>query len=231
MFGLTWDEPVFYQSTRHGAYKEALNELEQGGFIYTCNCSRKSLLERQVVNGIYDQHCLNAQSKPTLPYALRIKLPINALSFQDQIQGDIEQDLIQEVGDFVVLRKDNIAAYHLAVSLDDHEQQITEVLRGYDLLASTPRQIMLQQMLQLNTPNYAHIPVINHADGSKLSKQTFAQDISLSPVKQTLINAFLCLNMHPPEDLIDASIESILNWGIQHWSLANIKQQASILLE
>ncbi|PHS72594.1 MAG: tRNA glutamyl-Q(34) synthetase GluQRS [Cycloclasticus sp.] len=228
-FGLTWDETIFYQSTRHLAYKTALAELKKDNFLYRCSCSRKELTERRIPNGIYDQHCLNSAAQNIQPHALRIKLPVDRLIFNDQIQGDVKQYLKKDVGDFIVFRKDHVAAYHLAVALDDHEQKITDVLRGYDLLASTPRQIMLQQILGLHTPNYAHIPVISNVEGAKLSKQTFADDVSLSPVKQTLISILAYLNLNPIEGLLDGSVSDILSWGIKHWSLNNIKRQPSIL--
>ncbi len=160
--------------------------------------------------------------------SLRIKLPQTTISFIDTIQGETEQQLIKQVGDFVMFRKDHVYAYHLAVVLDDHEQGITEVLRGYDLLDSTYRQILLQQLLKIQTPKYAHIPVINGADGAKLSKQTFADDVSLLPIEQTLLRVFEHLNLKPPKELSQSQPREILQWGINHWSLDNIQAETCI---
>lgn len=130
-----------------------------------------------------------------------------------------------------MFRKDFIYAYHLAVVLDDHAQGITEVLRGYDLMDSTYRQIYLQQLLQVNTPYYAHIPVISDANGAKLSKQTFANDVSLSPVQETLVNVLAHLNLSPPRSLSTSKPADILNWGVENWSLDKVTPKNSIVYQ
>lgn len=229
LYQLTWDEDVFYQHTRQENYKAALSQLEQLGLLYPCTCSRKDLVNRHIVNGNYDAYCLTHQPSKNETTALRIKLPLDDIAFNDKVQGHVHQTLKKDVGDFILFRKDNVASYHLAVALDDDEQKITEVLRGHDLLDSTPRQIMLQRILKLETPCYAHIPVISHADGAKLSKQTFAEDVTLTPVKQTLINVFIHLNLTPPTDLISCTVNDMLKWGIENWSLQTIQPKNAIL--
>ncbi|ORU93184.1 MAG: glutamyl-Q tRNA(Asp) ligase [Cycloclasticus sp. symbiont of Poecilosclerida sp. N] len=227
-YQLEWDESVFYQRSRYDAYQQALNTLEQQNILYPCQCSRKDLSERHVRNGIYDGYCLNHPIIPNKAYSVRLKLPQTNISFTDAVQGTTQQRLQAQVGDFIMFRKDEIHAYHLAVVLDDHEQNITQVLRGYDLLHSTYRQIFLQQLLNIPTPDYAHIPVVNGPGGAKLSKQTFAEDVSLSPVRQTLISVLTHLSLKPPKELLTYRPHEILKWAVRHWSLKNISPETAI---
>jgi len=229
-YGLSWDEEVFYQSSRHDAYKSALDELTQRQLLYPCQCSRKGLANRQCHN-VYDGYCLTHAVETSQPTSLRIKLPNQSIWLTDAVQGTSKQELKKQVGDFVMFRKDFIYAYHLAVVLDDHAQGITEVLRGYDLMDSTYRQIYLQQLLQVNTPYYAHIPVISDANGAKLSKQTFANDVSLSPVQETLVNVLAHLNLSPPRSLSTSKAADILNWGVENWSLDKVTPKNSIVYQ
>lgn len=229
-YGLHWDEEVLYQSKRHATYKEAFLDLQQKKYLYRCQCSRKVLAKRQLNHGIYDQYCLNHPPPKQQASAYRIKVDTDVVSFVDLIQGECQQKLKEQLGDFVIYRKDQVYAYHLAVILDDDEQNISEVLRGYDLLDSSYRQVFLQRILQLNTPHYAHIPVISAPNGIKLSKQTFAADIALAPVKETLIKVFSHLNLNPDGDLIDLTPSEILSWGAQQWAIDKIKPLSSIPL-
>lgn len=231
-FGLEWDESVFYQHARAKAYQGALDLLINKNLIYSCSCSRKQLQHRNTNNNslVYDRHCLQHPPSSTTT-AQRLQLSQTKLSYTDLIQGNIDQDLKNTVGDFIVLRKDKIFAYHLAVAVDDDEQGITDILRGYDLIDSTPRQILLQQLLGFTTPNYAHIPVITHSDGAKLSKQTFADDVSQLPAPKTLIRVLNYLNLQPPTELMKGTVQHILDWALEHWTLSLIKKQASISLK
>ena len=231
-FGLEWDGSVFYQHSRATAYQEALDLLKSKNLIYPCSCSRKQLQRRNTSEHslIYDQYCLQHPPSNT-DTAQRLQLPQTKLSYNDLVQGIIQQDLRNTVGDFIVSRKDHIFAYHLAVVVDDEEQGITDILRGYDLMESTPRQILLQQLLGFTTPEYAHIPVISHSDGAKLSKQTFADDVSQLSAPNTLIRVLHFLNLKPPKELMKGTIKQILEWAIQHWTLSLIKKQASISLK
>jgi len=229
-YGLHWDEEVLYQSKRHAVYKEALADLQKKQYLYRCQCSRKDLAKRQLSHGIYDQHCLNQPPLKQQASAYRIKVGTSIVSFVDLIQGDCQQNLKEQLGDFILYRKDQVYAYHLAVILDDAEQNISEVLRGHDLLDSSYRQIFLQKIFHLNTPHYAHIPVINGPKDIKLSKQTFAEDIALAPTRETLIKVFSHLNLNPSKELLDLTPSDILNWGVQQWSIEKIKPLASIPL-
>lgn len=230
-YSLTWDEDVFYQSSRQEAYKHALNDLNRRQLLYPCQCSRKDLAKRLNKNNIYDGYCLKHQPSADVVTSLRIKVSDKSITLKDIVQGTSQQNLAKQLGDFVIFRKDHVYAYHLAVVLDDHEQNISDVLRGYDLLESTYRQIYLQQQLQIATPSYAHIPVISGADGAKLSKQSFASDVSLAPVRETLVNVLAHLSLDPPKELIASTPTEILNWAIKQWSLDKIQAKDSILLQ
>ena len=194
--------------------------------LYCCDCSRKQIEARTGAADIYDQYCLNSPAK-TKPVAQRFIVPQKAISFLDQVQGNINQT----ISDFVVLRKDNIVAYHLAVVIDDHQQGITHVLRGHDLLGSTANQIALQQQLKIATPYYAHIPIITDQKQHKLSKQTFADDIFELAVEKTLLNIFEYLNLKPPAQLAYGTPQEILAWGVEKWDLQKIKKLSSIQLK
>src|SRR5437868_7311356 len=183
--GLVPDEPPIWQSRRESHYAAALRRLEGAGFIYPCGCSRKeiadSLLhvrERHQTLG-YPGTCRHGL-KGKLPRAWRVRVPDGdaaLICFDDRWQGRQCQDLATELGDFVLRRADGLWAYQLAVVVDDGHQGITHIVRGADLLDSTPRQIHLQHLLGLPTPSYLHVPVVTNALGEKLSKQSGAQAI------------------------------------------------------
>jgi glutamyl-Q tRNA(Asp) synthetase len=174
-FGFAWDGPVVYQSQRSQAYRAALERLLDAGYLYGCDCTRKMLKEnaRIGVDGpIYPGTCRH-RGLP-LQAALRFRVPDRRIVFNDLLAGRIGCDVAQECGDFVLLRADGVYTYQLAVTVDDAELGVTHVVRGADLLASTPRQIVLQQALGHATPAYLHLPVALNEDGGKLSKQTLA---------------------------------------------------------
>jgi glutamyl-Q tRNA(Asp) synthetase len=152
------------------------------------------------------------------------------LEFDDALQGHITQHLESEIGDFVLKRADGLFAYQLAVVMDDAAQGITHVVRGADLLYSTPRQIYLQRLLRLNTPAYMHLPVVVNAQGEKLSKQTLAQPVGKNNSASTLFHALMLLRQQPPAELRLGGGEEILAWAIPNWqadSLLNCHQLAS----
>lgn len=168
-FGMTSDAPVVWQSTRHALYSDALARLLADGSAFECRCSRSDLA---ATGGIHRQ-CV--ASDPARTPAIRLRVPDNRrVAFHDGLQGVIEQDVDREVGDVILRRADGFWAYQLAVVVDDADQNITDVVRGADLLDSTPRQILLQRALRLPTPRYLHLPLIVDADGSKLSKSMAA---------------------------------------------------------
>ncbi|HEY6940037.1 tRNA glutamyl-Q(34) synthetase GluQRS [Dokdonella sp.] len=168
-FGLASDEPVVFQSARTALYAQALAQLERDGHAYRCWCSRSDL---EPFGGIHPSSCIApARERPA---AWRLRVGSESIGFDDRVQGPRRQDLARDVGDFVIWRADGACAYQLAVVVDDAAQCIGEVVRGADLLDSTPRQILLQRRLGLPQPRHAHLPLALGADGRKLSKHEAA---------------------------------------------------------
>ena len=237
-FGLEWDGEVVYQSQRSALYQEALNQIKAKSLIYQCSCSRKEIADsynqKQAQHGIdgliYPGTCRD-KSSTFKPYAERIKVKDQNISFNDAIQGKIDQNLANQIGDFVLKRADGLFAYQLAVVVDDHLQGVTHIVRGADLLDSIPRQIYLQQVLGYSTPKYAHIPVASNQAGEKLSKQTLATPIDANNAPNLLINALDFLGQTPPQDLSNYKAQEILAWAMQHWALDKIPKQRSIIFE
>ncbi len=173
--GFVWDGEVVYQSRRNEAYLEALVRLRDRGWVYPCTCSRKLISEVSMpgVDGfVYPGRCRDRN--PAAEGALRFRLPAQRVRFTDRLLGQVACNVEQECGDFVLRRADGVITYQLAVVVDDAEQGVTHVVRGADLLTSTPRQIVLQQALGYPTPTYLHVPVVLDPHGCKLSKQTRA---------------------------------------------------------
>jgi glutamyl-Q tRNA(Asp) synthetase len=177
--GFEWDGAILWQSRRLDAYRAALADLRRAGLAYPCTCSRKDIqpLARQGVDGpVYPGTC-RRNSFPKGAVAWRYRIPEQSIAFEDRQLGRVCCDVGRECGDFVLRRADGAYAYQLAVVVDDAEQGITDVVRGADLLTSTPRQIVLQGTLGVPTPRYLHLPVALDAQGNKLSKQTLATPI------------------------------------------------------
>ncbi len=225
---LHWDGDVLYQSTRLDSYAAALSELQAKDLCFRCDCSRQRV---KALGSVYDGHCRHRKDPPQSDFALRILTDDRIVKFEDMIQGVYQQQLGKDVGDFVLLRRDGRFSYQLAVVVDDAFQGITHVVRGTDLLDSTPRQIYLQELLGCSTPHYAHIPIIINEKGQKLSKQHFAPSIDPHRAGELLACCLSALGLSPPEDLSLAKPAEILTWAVQHWDihavprLANIPQQ------
>jgi glutamyl-Q tRNA(Asp) synthetase len=229
-YGLHWNEEIIYQSQRTVAYEEAFNRLREAGMVYPCSCSRKEIADSALNRGdelIYPGTCREGLRPGKSARAWRVRVDEAHISFADQIQENITQDLATEVGDFVVRRADGLFAYQLAVVVDDAFQGITHVARGADLLYSTPRQIYLQRLLGLDTPAYMHLPVAVNERGEKLSKQTLAQPVGKKNAAYTLFDALVFLHQQPPTELQHDSSEQILAWAISNWhpeALLNCRQ-------
>ena len=172
-FGMESDEPVLYQSTRASAYAEAFAQLQRDGHVFACWCSRSDLA---ATHGLHRGRCIAAPDPARAP-AWRLRAPDRVVAFADLVCGPQMQNLREAAGDFVVRRVEGWYAYQVAVVIDDAQQHISEVVRGADLLDSTPRQIFLQQLLGLPTPAYVHLPLVLDADGRKLSKTDRARPI------------------------------------------------------
>jgi glutamyl-Q tRNA(Asp) synthetase len=222
-FGLDWDEPVLYQSCRARAYEAAIEHLRRHRQVYPCGCSRA-----QVPGGIYPGRCREGLPKGAHPRSLRVRTERHPIEIDDRVQGRFAQRLHQEVGDFVVLRGDGVFAYQIAVVVDDAEQGVTEVVRGSDLLDSTPRQVHLQRLLGLPTPAYAHLPVAVDGNGQKLSKQTHALPVDPRRPVPLVVRVLEFLGQAPPWELQEASLDETLDWAIRNWSLARIPRRRSL---
>ncbi|MDD2832585.1 MAG: tRNA glutamyl-Q(34) synthetase GluQRS [Methylotenera sp.] len=231
-FGFEWQGKVIYQSLRNDAYAEVLQLLKDKNLIYPCTCTRKEIADSSHQSGIdgliYPQTCLHQPLKRNAPAAWRIKTDDVDICFNDAIQGSIKQNLSQQVGDFILKRADGLFAYQLAVVADDAAQGVTHIVRGADLLDSTPRQIYLQRHLDYTTPEYAHIPIATNASGEKLSKQTLAKSIESSSTNQLLYAALSFLGQQPPLALKSASLSEIWLWCDSHWQLSNIPKVRKI---
>lgn len=231
-FGLHWDGAVIYQSARIDHYHAALQQLFTGDLVYRCICTRKILSRHQQEHpeklGLYPGFCRTQTHAAHTRHALRIKTGPEIVRFDDALQGLIEHTLSEQHGDFVVLRRDNIIAYQLAAAVDDRQELITEVVRGYDLLDSTPKQIYLQQLLGYRSPRYMHVPVIVDAHGQKLSKQSYAEAVDRHDAKTLLFDALVLLRQHPPPVLRGAPISELLNWAIAHWNPAALQNRRAI---
>jgi glutamyl-Q tRNA(Asp) synthetase len=229
-FGLHWDEAVLYQSRRSEAYEAALQTLQRLGMAYRCCCTRKEIAD-SVLHGIegavYPGTCRNGIAAGRVGRAWRVRTDNLPVAFNDVVQGRITQRLESEIGDFVVRRADGVFAYQLAVVVDDAFQRITHVVRGADLLNSTPRQIWLQRLLGLPLPCYLHIPVAVNAEGEKLSKQTLAEPVAGENAAGTLFEALAFLQQHPPVELRGAPVQAVLQWGVENWRRSEVRNQVS----
>ena len=224
-FQLYWDGPVLYQSQRQEAYQEALDKLITLDLVYPCDCSRQAV---RAMSGVYNGRCRAAGAKPGKPCALRLQVADRTVTFDDLIQGPQQQQLRNQVGDFVILRKDGLFAYQLAVVVDDGFQHISHIVRGSDLLDSTPRQIYLQSLLALPEPVYAHIPVAVNELGQKLSKQHFAAPIQASQASKYLHQALLFLGQNPAPELAHAPPSEQLAAAVELWDIQAVPKLANI---
>jgi glutamyl-Q tRNA(Asp) synthetase len=217
IFGLHWDGSVVYQSQHSALYHDHLNNLAKNQLLYPCICSRKTLSSAAATD-IYPGFCRNTLISPdSAAYALRLKTDDRLITFYDELQGEIAHNLARQHGDFIVKRKDQIIAYQFAVVIDDAEQGVNHVVRGFDLLDSTPKQIYLQQRLGLRTPNYLHVPIIVDEHGYKLSKQTRATAVDLTAPAKVVFELLQLLKQAPPAALQHAPLTELLAWAIAHW--------------
>lgn len=222
-FRLHWDGPVIWQSTRLDAYRQALATLMDKGLTYPCLCTRKQLTHLVGETAVYPGYCRHAHHSPNEAHALRLRAEGQIIGVTDQLQGEYRQDFSREIGDFVLRRRDGIHTYHLATVVDDAQTGVTEVLRGLDLLDSTPRQILLQRLLGLPTPAYLHIPLVVDRAGIKLSKQMGATAVDHGHPSATLHQLLILLRQNPPNDLSTAPLEEVLAWAIAHWDVYKLQ--------
>lgn len=222
-FGMRSDRPVLCQGTRTADYRNALQDLLERGLAYWCGCSRADL----PASGVYPGTCRNGLPGGKRRRAVRLKVKPEPVQFTDLVQGEVTESLTQTVGDFVIWRADGLPAYQLAVVVDDAFQQVTEVVRGADLLASTGRQIHLQRCLGLPTPSYAHHPVAVGEDGHKLSKSWSSDPIRSTPPAHALQAALQFLGQPCPSGL---DLDGTWSWALANWSLSRVPRRREIPL-
>lgn len=231
--GLYWDGAIEHQIDNDDRYEAALEQLQQQQQVFFCQCSRAVLKQ---TSGPYPGTCRSKKTSHYIPatrhqpasHTLRFECNEEAIDFTDRILGKQSFQLAQ-LGDFILRRRDSLFAYQLAVVIDDAEQSVTSVVRGADLLSSTPWQIALQQALNLPAMDYAHLPLITHANnGQKLSKQTGALAINNSQAANNIYVALTQLGQQLPEQGQRLSVEQLLTWAIDHWQINRIPKTALI---
>jgi glutamyl-Q tRNA(Asp) synthetase len=233
-YGFEWEGAVMRQSRRGAAYAAALEHLQREGAVFPCACTRREISDStlgEASEPVYPGTCRNGIPPGRSARAVRIRVGDALIAFEDRLQGPTRQNLAAEVGDFVVRRADGLFAYQLAVVVDDFEQGITDVVRGADLLASTPRQILLQRRLGYPTPQYVHLPVAVNLSGEKLSKQTLATPLEPADAPGNLWRALRFLGQEPPAELKSESVASLWNWALAHWRLEKIPRGRSLPAE
>jgi glutamyl-Q tRNA(Asp) synthetase len=229
-FGFEWDGDVAWQSARSKTYGAALARLQAEGHAYPCACSRREIADS----------ALARDGSPRYPGTCRDGLPAGraarawrvhargVVCFDDAIQGLQREDLAADIGDFIVRRADGLYAYQLAVVVDDAEAGVTHVVRGADLLESTGRQILLQRLLGLPQPAYAHLPVATGAAGEKLSKQTRAPALDAAGAPAALVAALAFLGQQPPAALGHAPLAAVWAWARAHWRLDRVPRRRQL---
>lgn len=239
VLGLTWDGEIVWQSRRSEAYQAALEKLCRRGVVYPCGCSRAEIARiASAPHGagelVYPGTCRHGLPPGKEPRAFRVRVGEETVCYGDAVQGEQCQELARDCGDFVVKRADGPFAYHLAVVVDDAASGVNQVVRGADLLASTPRQIFLQRHLGLPTPAYAHLPLVTGPGGAKLSKRDNAVSLAagrdlMRDGGRLLLAALHFLGQVPPL-LPHASCGEILSWTASSFDAARVTRSAASLV-
>ena len=224
-FGMESDEPVLYQSTREVAYAEAFANLQRDGHVFPCWCSRSDL---EAQHGLHRGTCIASPDFARAP-TWRLRVPDSTVEFDDLACGWQAQNLRDAAGDFVIRRVEGWYAYQLAVVVDDAHQGITEIVRGADLLDSTPRQIHLQCLLDLPTPAYVHLPLVLDTEGRKLSKQDRARPVDRDDPVPTLRTALAFLGMNARG--VAANVDALLRATACQFEPANLPGNAPPVAE
>ncbi len=238
--GFQWDGEVVYQSRRLDAYRAALDKLVKQGIAYPCGCSRAEIAliasapHKHDGELVYPGICRDGLPPDKSERAVRVKVYDEVISFDDRVMGRYSQALSASCGDFVIQRADGPFAYHLAVVVDDAESGVNQVVRGSDLLSSTPRQIYLQKVLGYPTPDYCHLPLVVNPDGTKLSKRDNAVSLNAGLDLAThggelLLAALRFLGQFPPPSLHGAPCAEILAWAVAHLNPDLIPQASAPL--
>lgn len=230
LHGLKWDNEVSYQSQRHPLYEGTLSELDKRQLIYACSCSRKQIRAR---SGTYDGHC-RLRNLPVAGNAIRFMHNNDYTHFEDLFKGKVHIKHVIASEDPVLKRADGIYAYHLAVVADDIEQGVTHIVRGNDLIDTTPIHLGLYAALEQQAPQYLHIPVLVQKPGEKLSKQHHSPAINDQTPLENLKLALHFLGLQTPtysaEIAQQTSIESLLAWATVQWKPKMLSKQSEVLI-
>ncbi len=226
-FGFEWTGSIVRQSERDEAYSAALEKLRSSGRIYRCSCSRKDIAAQGPLGeeSRYPGSCRSGPLLPDAQCAVRFRVDPGEVAFTDLIQGPVAIDVAADTGDFVLKRRDGLFAYQLAVVVDDAMQGITHVVRGADLLTSTPRQLLLQQSLGLRAPTYAHAPLVTDAHGVKLSKSAGAGAVDIDRPVGELWRTLHVLRQCPPPELRSNTLDTLWKWAVHHWTTTPLRGQ------
>ena len=223
-FGFEWDGEILLQRDRGEGYADALRALRRRHLTFECSCSRLQLEDETRYPGTCRVHPPAAG----VATATRLRVEPGTIQFSDRIQGTYRQEVSAAIGDVILRRRDQIFAYLLAVVVDDAAQGITHVVRGADLLDNTPRQILLQRLLGLPTPQYAHVPVLTEADDTKLAKSRRSVRLSAEEALPQLLWVFSMLGMRPPEALAGAPLAEAWSWAIGHWQVNQVPKRLNL---
>jgi glutamyl-Q tRNA(Asp) synthetase len=227
-FGFEWVGPVLLQSNRADLYLDVVNTLVERGVAYPCSCSRREVAAASTagVDGpVYPGTCRLGAGERNPARSVRLRTEPATIEVEDRIQGRVRQQIERDVGDFIVHRADGISAYQLAVVLDDAAEGVTDVVRGADLLHSTPRQVYLQRVLGLSTPRYAHLPVAVDGEGRKLSKSESSTPVDPAHPLPALLKALAFIGQPEPEPTVD--LRSFWTWAIQNWDPLQVPRRAT----
>ncbi|MET1254584.1 tRNA glutamyl-Q(34) synthetase GluQRS [Aliikangiella maris] len=224
MFGFEWDSEIVYQSQRTQLYQQALTQLMRQQRLFCCRCSRQQIKRRN--RGFYDGYCRNRILSIDNPnsngFAVRIKFESGFESFYDEIRGKCHFASPADTQDFVIKRRDKIFAYQLAVVVDDIAQGVNHVVRGADILNSTPRQIYLYSCFQQPSPVYFHLPLVVDQAQQKYSKTKLSPAIKADKATYWLIQALEHLGQQPPDFLSELKPQEVLIWAIDNWNLNKV---------
>jgi glutamyl-Q tRNA(Asp) synthetase len=226
---LHWDGAVLYQSTRTAAYEHATERLLAAKRAFLCSCSRSEIETAQPANrkpgedAVYPGWCRTGVREPDRDLAVRFRVDERSIEFHDRIQGLVTIDLTTETGDFVIKRRDGLFAYQLAVVVDDNAQQISHVVRGVDLLNSTPRQLLLQRALGFRHPEYAHVPLVIDDNKMKLSKSAGAGALDLKRPTEQIWRALRFLRQSPPLELRLSRPSELWDWATRNWKVDSLR--------
>lgn len=237
VLGFQWDGEVLWQSRRGTVYAAALDRLLQSGVAYPCGCSRAEIARIATAphpgdeGPVYPGLCRNGLPAGKSARSVRVRVVDEPVCFHDGLMGIICQNLAATGGDFVVKRADGLFAYQLAVVVDDAESGVNQVVRGADLLSSTPRQIHLQRLLGFPEPAYFHFPLVTDPGGAKLSKRDNAVSLAMGRDLERdghllLFDSLCFLGQNPPFCLREASCQEILSWAVENFSLAAVPRFA-----